>query len=118
MKMTRVRFTVRSMMVVVAIVALSMWAKFQVEARRTYFSQVVRQYYEKGMVASAFAYSDPGGATMEERMKADAVRRAKASAYYSELIQKYEHAARCPWLPVAPDPPEPKKINDNRIIVK
>ena len=51
-------------------------------------------------------------------MKADAVRRAEVSAYYSDLIQKYERAARCPWLPVTPDPPKPKKINDNRIIVK
>jgi hypothetical protein len=70
------------------------------------------------MVASAFAYSGPGGAIMEERLKADEVRRAQASAYYIDLIQKYERAARYPWLPVAPDPPEPEGINDNRIIVE
>jgi hypothetical protein len=118
MQMPRVRFRVRSMMVVVAIVALSMWAKFQVEARRTYFSQLVRQYDDQRYVASAFAYSGPGGAIMDERMKADAVRRATASAYYSDLIRKYERAARYPWLPVAPDPPKPSGIDENRIIVK
>jgi len=28
--------------------------------------------------------------------------------YYAALKRKYQHAARHPWLPVAPDPPEPK----------
>jgi hypothetical protein len=29
-------------------------------------------------------------------------------AYQAKLAEKYEHAARYPWLPVAPDPPEPE----------
>jgi hypothetical protein len=106
------------MMVVVAIVALALWIKFQFEARRTYFSQLVRSYSEKSYAASAWAYSGPRGAIMEERLKADELRRAKASAYYSDLIHKYERATRYPWLPVAPDPPKPEGIDDNRIIVK
>lgn len=28
-------------------------------------------------------------------------------AYHTSLRQKYERAARYPWLPVEPDPPEP-----------
>lgn len=28
--------------------------------------------------------------------------------WHSMLAKKYEHAARYPWLPVAPDPPEPE----------
>ena len=28
--------------------------------------------------------------------------------YHAELANKYQDAARYPWLPVAPDPPEPK----------
>ena len=28
--------------------------------------------------------------------------------YHAEMARKYEHAARYPWLPVAPDPPEPE----------
>jgi hypothetical protein len=28
--------------------------------------------------------------------------------YYQSLASKYQHAARYPWLPVEPDPPEPK----------
>jgi hypothetical protein len=28
--------------------------------------------------------------------------------YYRSLASKYQHAARYPWLPVEPDPPEPE----------
>ncbi len=118
MRPPRVRFKMRSMMVIVAVVALSIWAKFQVNARRTYFSQLVTHYYEKKYAFSTFAYSGPGGAIMKERLKADEVRRAKASVYYSNLIEKYERASRYPWLPVDPDPPKPEGIDDNRIIVE
>ena len=31
-------------------------------------------------------------------------------AYYASLRSKYEHAARNPWLPVAPDPPPPPEL--------
>jgi hypothetical protein len=27
--------------------------------------------------------------------------------YLTALASKYQHAARFPWLPVEPDPPEP-----------
>ena len=29
------------------------------------------------------------------------------AAYHKELKNKYEHAARYPWLPIGPDPPLP-----------
>jgi hypothetical protein len=32
---------------------------------------------------------------------------AARAAYHTALVQKYERAARYPWLPVEPDPPEP-----------
>jgi hypothetical protein len=106
------------MMVVVAIIALAIWTKFQVEARRNRFNELVRTYYEKRMAACAFAYSGPGGEVMERLMKADEVRRARASNYYNGLIRKYEWAARYRWLPVAPDPPKPEGIDSNQIVVK
>jgi hypothetical protein len=31
----------------------------------------------------------------------------RRSEYFEALQRKYERAARYPWLPVAPDPPEP-----------
>lgn len=32
----------------------------------------------------------------------------RKSAHYARLKVKYEYAARFPWLPVGPDPPEPE----------
>jgi hypothetical protein len=40
------------------------------------------------------------------RREADAC--AERIAYHSRMRRKYERAARFPWLPVEPDPPEPK----------
>ena len=34
--------------------------------------------------------------------------RRRRSAYWIALKQKYERASARPWLPVEPDPPEPK----------
>jgi hypothetical protein len=31
------------------------------------------------------------------------------ASYHEELKTKYQHAARYPWLPVAPDPPKPRR---------
>jgi hypothetical protein len=38
----------------------------------------------------------------------EAARCARISAHYTRLKLKYERAARYPWLPVEPDPPEPE----------
>ena len=37
-----------------------------------------------------------------------ATRFAQAIAYHAAMARKYRHAARYPWLPVEPDPPEPR----------
>jgi hypothetical protein len=36
-----------------------------------------------------------------------AARAAAKADYYAALARKYDHAARYPWLPAEPDPPEP-----------
>jgi hypothetical protein len=36
-----------------------------------------------------------------------AARYASMADEYSALARKYERAARCPWLPIEPDPPLP-----------
>jgi hypothetical protein len=35
--------------------------------------------------------------------------KAHLTAYHRKMLAKYEWAARYPWLPVWPDPPEPKE---------
>ncbi len=45
---------------------------------------------------------------MSESTQRRAKKRETRAAYHAALSAKYERAARYPWLPVAPDPPEPE----------
>lgn len=51
-------------------------------------------------------YSSGGTYTLPQPIRPDLAR--KYVAYWGPIVSKYERAARYPWLPVAPDPPEPK----------
>jgi hypothetical protein len=82
------RFTTRRMMVVVAIVAISMAATFR--------------WYDLHSKAKAYAWWAAISPMNFKGSKGE-----RMAAYYTLLRVKYERAARYPWLPVAPDPPEP-----------
>ena len=88
--MPRFQFTVRRMMVAVAIVGVVLGGAEMIRRRRTDF--IVR--------------------STQWRWSENVALRGRAPVrfvYYSRrLAEKYEHAARYPWLPVAPDPPEPE----------
>lgn len=132
MRQPMIRFTVRRMMVVVALVAVAIGATLEVKRlgrlSREYRRRAVTSAREermwrreaKGEVASE----------LEARCLSDALRakdqdladlwaeQASASAceirevgeilnHHARLRRKYERAASRPWEPVAPDPPEP-----------
>jgi len=42
------------------------------------------------------------------RLWGDWTRYFKYSSHHAAMKQKYQHAARYPWLPIAPDPPPPE----------
>ena len=84
----RPRLTVRGLMVAVAIVGLMSGGRIWLIRRAAAFRDRVV------MVKMSFARSE--GFT-----------RAR-SEWLLEMWAKYERAARSPWLPVAPDPPEPR----------
>jgi hypothetical protein len=48
------------------------------------------------------------GAWMKFSVGPSPERSRKLWPYFHSLRQKYERAARYPWLPVEPDPPEPE----------
>lgn len=54
-------------------------------------------------------------ATLEQsRAALDQYRRFQAGSlrlkeYHAAMVRKYQYVARFPWLPVEPDPPEPKR---------
>ena len=86
MRLPRPRFTVRRLMVAVAIVATVMapgailWRRSADLARRG-------REHDRRAAECASTY---------------------LSGYHERLAEKYATAARRPWLPVEPDPPEPK----------
>ena len=101
MRMPRFRFTVRRMMVAVAIVAmlLGAWAAL---ARRT--ANLRQVALEHGQKAGRLEIETVTSAISQ----GEAARRMEIVHWHDAMSAKYERAARYPWLTVAPDPPEPK----------
>src|SRR5947209_518836 len=123
MWMPRIRFTVRRMMAAVVIAALALGGErvrrhrewcierakvhgFEAESYALYGDE---DLYEPSFDPSTTAEEMERQAAVRRKNEADeaSLRRSK-STYHSALRAKYERAARYPWLPVAPDPPEPK----------
>src|SRR4051812_4169586 len=115
MPLPRMRFTVRRIMGAVAAVAvlLGLYGGFLHLARRAEgFRRLAHVHAdEEAFLREIIAISGegasvdffPGLALPSRRVTARAVADLHAS-----LKWKYERAARFPWLPVAPDPPEPE----------
>src|SRR5579871_4762470 len=38
--------------------------------------------------------------------------------YYAEMARKYDRATRYPWLPIAPDPPEPEVQTPGMLMIQ
>jgi hypothetical protein len=92
--MPRLRFTVRQMMVVVALVAAVMGLSIERHRRFARIAARHRAVMYEG--ASVVAGPRPG------------YRLTGSGWRHFKTYLKYARAARYPWLPVAPDPPEPE----------
>jgi hypothetical protein len=92
MRLPRLRFTLRLMMVAVAALAVSS-ALGRCLLAMHYWS-LAREYQR-------FAWGDG-----RKRLNESAYQ-VKLRAYYEHLSNKYSRAASQPWLPVDPDPPLP-----------
>jgi hypothetical protein len=106
MRVPRVRFTVRRMMVAVAVVALLLaWMQAEKrigELRDSYYWQMaihagLEELETEGGVIRGFS----GGPTVVKP-------NARRAAYHAAMRRKYKRAYRYPWLPIAPDPPIPE----------
>jgi FtsZ-interacting cell division protein ZipA len=103
----RPRFTVRRLMVAVAIVALVLCGWETWRKRSSYLELADQQSALKDHCRLMLEHVE----FLAERRFADksevALSRRRMD-YHRDLAEKYERAARYPWLPVAPDPPEPE----------
>jgi hypothetical protein len=93
MKLPRPRFTVRRMMVAVAI-AGAFLAGLALGERREHYNLMARNHAAAGEYFRSIAGTSPTGF-------------AARIALRDELKRKWENAARYPWFPVTPDPPDP-----------
>jgi hypothetical protein len=102
MSLPHVRFTVRRLMVAVAIVAgcLPLWAAWaERDARRMEYAFLALDH---AMRESAYATGNAGCFATACDIN------PRKAAHHGALALKYVRAARYPFLPVWPDPPEPE----------
>jgi hypothetical protein len=126
------RFRIRTLMVVVAlagVIAGTLVGCARMAARRQRFNALAKAHGSDELVARSLAkmaYDQIDTlAAMRKAEEAngnppdpwdDVIAQARLQAthscafadYHAALKRKYEHAARRPWLPVPPDPPEPE----------
>ncbi len=108
MSLPRLRFTVRAMMVAVAIVAAVLGLKRRMHdfSRRAEYHLLRADELAKGCVFGKMFRDDPDRSRASQH---EAERQNfRVVAFHANLGVKYARAARYPWLSVAPDPPEPK----------
>jgi hypothetical protein len=101
MKVPRFRLSIRRMMIVVAIVAACFWGSASIR-RRGRFSDMARIW---GNTEAALCETAQGSVPGPH---GDPAYNRVLAEYSGKMRMKYERAARYPWLPVEPDPPEPK----------
>jgi hypothetical protein len=102
-------------MIAVAAIGLIIGAGVLLKQRRDYFLALVQSHQKE--VASSTArgnalksrFGGTAGMTGEEitRLHGEFERMMDRADHHASLARKYEEAARYPWLPVEPDPPEP-----------
>jgi hypothetical protein len=103
MRLPRVRFTVRRLMIAVAVVGISIGCAV---GRRTAFLARAEGHRVRSGV---FVYHNADGTSLWEIVGRDGSRISEARrSYHKDMLWKYQRAARYPWLPVWPDPPEPE----------
>src|SRR4051812_46996523 len=112
MSLPRVRFTVRRMMLAVAIAAVALGSTAELKRRSDRFRRLAEEHNQRVIVGRMvtrrgggtreFFYDRSGNPVPEWE------RHLLKDAWHAKLKIKYYEASRHPWLPVPPDPPEPK----------
>jgi hypothetical protein len=104
MRLPRFRFTIGRLMVAVAILALALTIYVGIERRRAWLQRLAQYHWEK-VAANSVVQAD---ADRTIYRASASLRNRQLAHYHVNLANKYANAARYPWLPVSPDPPEPK----------
>jgi hypothetical protein len=100
MRLPRLRFTVRRLMLGVAVAALVITGCLGISRARGQREWLAG--YHESRAGSLMKNAEPGSSEIK-----DPVIRAQLR-WNEAMAEKYRWAARYPWLPIAPDPPEPE----------
>jgi hypothetical protein len=112
MNLPRARFTMRRMMVAIALLGSSFGVLATIERRRASFERL--GWYHRDQVISVLAgFPGADGNYLYEPTDVDqqgntvSDHQREIDRWHESLAQKYWTAARYPWLPVSPDPSAP-----------
>lgn len=97
MPLMRPRFTVRRLMVAVGVAAIGMGSLVEIGRRRDRFARLAARH--QTLTGCTYRHLGTGGVAFAF---------PKGGPWHDALARKYRHAARYPFLPVPPDPPEPR----------
>jgi hypothetical protein len=110
MRVPRPRFTLRWLMLAIAIAAMLFSSQiFRERSRR--FDRLAREFAMKEDYAVKFNRQNPGPSNLEHWINTKTGSfevKPKNASYYSLMRMKYDRISKYHWLPVQPDPPEPK----------
>jgi hypothetical protein len=101
------RFRVRTLMIAVAVLGIAfggLAGLLRMGQRTQRLRAVAREHRHREIVNRLTLQ----GLVMHGAASPGVERHRVLTDYHHELNLKYEYAARHPWLPVTPDPPEPK----------
>src|SRR4051812_3987507 len=98
------RMRVRTLMIAVVLAAIVLMG-YVLRERRSRYLQRAGAHAQAEFLAHVVHTSFKPHVSLEERRRISRAMNSPAKAdYHSPLKEKYEHAARYPWLPVPPDP--------------
>jgi hypothetical protein len=118
MTLPRVRFTLRRLLIMIALLAVLMAAGLEA-ARWSRLAQAYRQYAvghaafrdlslgEAEEYRSAYEHVNPADVRSRTELLESEAGERRLARHYDALDAKYRRAARFPWLPVEADPPQP-----------
>jgi hypothetical protein len=107
MRLPRAKLTLRSMMVMMAVLA----AVCSVVERRLRFQHLAEHHFLRSsadIVCCAVLMTDDGKKTALVEGGTGTPTTSARADWHRMLHEKYEKAARSPWLSVASDPPRPE----------
>jgi hypothetical protein len=125
MRLPRVRFTVRRIMAVVAIVAIASGGVVMLKRREAYGIRAAfharqeqvadgrlrHRSHEAARLAGLPSDASPPVPDHDRLLVAELIDYSRNRVvHHRRLKAKYELAARCPWLSVDPDPPSPDGV--------